>query len=114
MDTFTSSDHCAHTAVPPTAEASLRIDALSGSTAPHLHFYIAEKVTPGRTTCYSKRTRRIPDAKYNYTPGRRTVADLCLSDILVFIVAPRKNPLYRVRFVRSDDGSEVGSLKTPD
>lgn len=81
MDTFTSSDHHAHTAVPPTAEASLHIDALlqqHGFPPTSLH----RKGHASRMTCYSKGTWRIPDTQSNYTPGRRTFADPCSSDIL--------------------------------
>lgn len=92
MDTFTSSDHCAHTAVPPTAEPSLHIDALlrqHGSPPTSLR----RKGHAGRMTCYSKRTWRMPDAQCNYTPGRRTFADLRLSDILVLLW-----PLVKIHF----------------
>ena len=85
MDTFTSTDHRAHTAVLQTTVASPRITArLRQQCSPPTSLH--GKGHAGLMTCYLKRTwwiLKAGQAQSNYTPGRHgAFAELRLSDIL--------------------------------
>lgn len=107
MDTFTSTDHRAHTTVLQTTVASPRITArLWQQCSPPTSLH--GKGHAGLMTCYLKRTwwiLKAGRAQSNYTPGRHgAFAELCLSDILFLF-----GHLYYVRLC--SDSTDVLRFK---